>query len=136
MAPRRDAAGVLKRLSREYRLLYFTDKEENRLAEIRGWLASQKFPSAPLLAWKFGSGPATHELVLGEELQALRSAGWTNLKAGIGATALDAEPFLKIGLKTIILPDETENGMDMPPGTVKATDWKSVERLLGKISGP
>jgi hypothetical protein len=136
MVSRPDAIRVLKIMAREYNLLFFTDKEETRLAEIRTWLASQKFPSAPLLAWKFGPGPATHELVLDEELQALHSAGWTNLKVGIGATALDAEPFLSIGLKTIILADETENGMDMPAGTIKATDWKKMEQAIGKIAGP
>ena len=74
--------------------------------------------------------------MLGEELQALQSAGWTNLKVGIGATALDAEPFLSIGLKAVILADETEDGLDMPAGTIKATNWKKLEQKIGKISGP
>ncbi len=136
MAPRPDAIRVLKELAQQYHLLFFTDKEETRLTEIKAWLASHDFPSAPLLAWRIGPGPATHELVLGEELEALRSAGWTNLKVGIGATALDAEPFLKIGLKAIILVDETEDAMDMPAGTIKATTWKKVGRVIKKISGP
>jgi hypothetical protein len=136
MAPRPDAIRVLKGLAQEYHLLFFTDKEETRLSEIKTWLASQNFPSAPLLAWKIGSGPVTHELVLGEELEALRSAGWKNLKIGIGATALDAEPFLKIGLKAIILVDETENAMEMPAGTIKMMTWKKVEQVIKKISGP
>lgn len=136
MATRPDAIRVLKELTQQYHLLFFTDKGENRLAEIKTWLASHDFPSAPLLAWKIGEGPATHELVLGEELVALHSAGWTNLKVGIGATALDAEPFLKIGLKAIILVDENEDAMDVPSGTVKATSWKKVERVIKKIAGP
>ncbi len=136
MAPRPDAAAVLKRLAREYHILFFTEKEEALLAGTRAWLASQKFPMSPLMAWKFGPGPATHELVLEEELKGLRAAGWTNLKVGIGATALDAEPFLNIGLKTIILTGEKENGLEMPAGTIKANDWKTVERFVGKIQGP
>jgi len=136
MALRPDASRVLKGLAQEYHLLFFTDKEETRLAEIKTWLATHDFPSAPLLAWKIGSGPVTHDLVLGEELEALRSAGWTNLKVGIGATALDADPFLKAGLKAIILVDEKEDAMDMPSGTIKATNWKKVERVIKKISGP
>lgn len=136
MVPRKEAIRVLKALANEYHLLFFTDKEESRLAEIKSWLASQDFPSAPLLAWKIGSGPATHELVLDEELEALHSAGWTNLKVGIGATVLDAEPFLKAGLKAIILLDEEEDALDLPAGAVKATSWKKVERAMKKISGP
>jgi hypothetical protein len=136
MAPRPEAVRVLKALAKEYHLLFFTDREESRLAEIKTWLVSHHFPSAPLLAWNIGEGPATHELELGEHLEALRSAGWTNLKVGVGATAMDAGPFLKVELKTIILVGEEEDALEMPSGAVKATSWKKVERAIKKISGP
>ena len=134
--PRRDAVRVLKALAEEYHLLFFTDQGESRLSEIKSWLASQNFPPAPLLVWKIGEGPVSHTLGLGEEMESLRSAGWTNLKIGIGATSLDAEPFLKIGLKTIILVDDQEDAMEMPAGAVKATSWKKVEQMMKKILGP
>jgi hypothetical protein len=135
MAPRPDAVRVLKALAKEYHLLFFTDQGESHLPEIKSWLAAHNFPPAPLLAWNIGEGPVSHAQGLGEELESLRSAGWTNLKIGIGATFLDAEPFLKIGLKTIILVDEQEDALELPAGAVKATSWKKVEQAMKKILG-
>ena len=136
IAPRQDALRVLKALAKDYHILFFTDQGETRLPEFKSWLASHNFPPAPLLAWDIGEGPVSHAQGLGEELESLRSAGWTNLKVGIGAASMDAEPFLKIGLKTIILADEQEDALEMPAGAVKATSWKKVEQAMKKILEP
>ena len=122
-------------LAREYNLLFFTDREETRLAETRTWLAPSKFflphrfslgSSAPVprrmnWCWVRSCGPCS------------RPAGRILKSASVRRRWMPS--LLSIGLKTIILTDETEDGMDMPAGTIKATNWKKMEQQIGKIAG-
>lgn len=125
--PLKDAPDVLRRLSKSYNIIFLTHRNELLLNKTREWLKEHKFPPAPVFTLKLGEDPLMPGEYKDEKLKEWKKEGW-NLKIGIGDKGHDAEAYLENKMKAIMIGDED----DLPDGTIRAKDWKEIEKIILK----
>lgn len=123
-----DAGKVLSRLSKRYQLLYLLTEDEAFIPATKNWLLQMEIPTAPLYAWPMSGeeGPRTDRFI--ERIREFRGDGWKNIPAGITRSKEDAEALSDEKIKAVLMAEEDDG--ELPPGTIKAKDWKSIPSLL------
>ncbi|HEU4685029.1 MAG TPA: hypothetical protein VFS39_11070 [Nitrospira sp.] len=129
--PLPDAAEELRKLTQFYYNLVYVSAEEpsaapnagfRAAAQTRQWLSAHEFPAGYIL-------PAVVSVErLGSMLDALRAAGWTTIKVGIGRTKEFAETFLQRRMEVVIVPGPATEAL--PKKAILARDWKDIRRKL------
>lgn len=122
-----DAPEVLRRLSKNYNIIFLTHRNELLLNKTRLWLKEHKFPTSPVFTFRLGEDPAMPGEYKDEKIKEWKKEGW-NLKIGIGDKAHDAEAYSENRIKAIIIGDED----DLPDGTIRAKNWKEIEKIILK----
>jgi phosphatidate phosphatase APP1 len=121
------AAAVLRRLARNFTIVYFTARDDSMLASTRDFLARGRFPPGPLFVRDFTLWSSPSAPYKAAALRALRErfrGPWT----GIGDTVGDAEACLAAGAAVLIL---TDDPCSLPPGAEAVRDWREIrERLM------
>lgn len=122
-----EVAQVLRRINRTFHLVFFTTQAEDRLPEIKAWLARHRIPRAPVLIW-----PGDAETLAAgiAEIRESGPAGWPGLKAGVGSSSADATAFLDQDLTAVIVEGEDGELTDLPEGTVSVADWREAARRV------
>lgn len=123
--PLKDAPEVLRRLSKNYNIIFLTHRNELLLDKTRQWLKENKFPTAPVFILGLGEDPTTSGDYENEKIEEWKKEGW-NLKIGIGNKANDAEVYLENRMKAIIIGDED----DLPDKTIRVKNWKEIEKII------
>ncbi len=111
-----------------YNILYVVsgDEREDRAfqinAEVRRWLADNKFPVGYIAIVPDGGES------FGPTLDRLRASGWTTLKAGVGRSRGFAETFLQRRLEAVMVPEPARG--EAPKKAKVAREWKDVRKQL------
>jgi hypothetical protein len=120
--PAPDAANELKRLTDFYfNLMYVTKRSgTGESEELRQWLHKHGFPPGPIIAIQTG------EEALTTMIESLRTAGWDNVKAGIGRTREFADVLVAQRLDVVIVPEADR--AQLPKKAQVAKSWKEVRK--------
>jgi hypothetical protein len=124
--PLKDAPQVLKRLSKDYNIIYLTNRDELLLNKTRLWLKDNRFPIAPVFSIKADEDSLAKEYA--ERIKDWKKDGW-DIKIGIGNIPQHAEAYLDNGMKAIILEDEEE----LPEKAIMVKGWKEIEKTILKL---
>ncbi len=126
--PMPGAPRVLEELSEEYQLVYIQKGSETQLLEVRDWLDKQGFPKAPLFYWRLSAKPESRTRQMMEQLNKLKP--FARLYLGMTRSASDAQAFLSLRMKAVILSEDTE--VEMPEGSKVITDWDNLSLLISE----
>lgn len=126
--PMPGAPHVLEELSEEYQLVYIQKGSETRLLEARDWLDKQGFPKAPLFYWRLSAKPESRTRQMMEQLNKLKP--FARLYLGMTRSAADAQAFLSLRMKAVILSEDTE--VEMPEGSKAITGWDNLPLLISE----
>jgi len=123
-----NAAGILVKLAKQYLIVYLTD-DESSIPDEKVWLAREKFPPSPLLAWPISGGSANSKERMMDQLRELRKSGWENISGGITRSKDLAEGLVNMKIGAIVLVEEGDE-TEWPVSAQKATNWNGIPSIL------
>jgi hypothetical protein len=127
--PMSDAADELVKLTQYYyRVIYVVTLPSTAAdglqttAEVRAWLKGHQFPPGFIVVLSPGAA------AWGAKIDELHTAGWKNLKIGIGRTKDFAEPFIQRRMDAVVISDSPTT--EVPRKAKVAKAWKEVRKKL------
>lgn len=123
LMPLKDSPRVLRKLSRNYNIIYLTNRDELLLPKTRLWLRENRFPSCPIFLIKALEESLTEEY--SGRIKEWKKEGW-NIKIGIGNSSSHAEAYLDNRIKALIIEDEEE----LPEKAITVKGWKEIEKII------
>jgi phosphatidate phosphatase APP1 len=118
------AAEALRSLAARFDVVYLTGRDEGMCRRTLDWLELREFPSGPVLFRDLGLftlSAKSHKIRILRELR----RDFT-LAAGVGDRHEDAEAYLDVGMKAILVGNED----DVPKGAIRVPTWADVANLL------
>jgi hypothetical protein len=124
-SPAAGAAEELKRLAEFYfNIIYLEQTEDTGMVprDFRQWLMQHGFPFGLRVTVQKGADG------LSETFQALQTAGWENMQAGVGRSGEFGEALLKHRLRAVLIVPERDP--QLPRRIQQASDWREARKLL------
>jgi len=118
---------ALARLSKHYRIIYITARDDTFLRKTKGWMALRKFPRGPVFFWDFLGKKLSHEKYKRREIAGLKKR-FPNIVVGVGDKVSDANAYLANGLNAIIIGPKRDDGL--PAKAIWVKTWAEIEKLL------
>ncbi|KPK85805.1 MAG: hypothetical protein AMJ81_02620 [Phycisphaerae bacterium SM23_33] len=122
--PMPESAEVVKELSKDYSVIYLTQRPGLLTVKSKNWLTGNGFPRAPLLVSEFKQAVGDSGKFKTGRLKALREQ-FPNVAIGIGDKISDAEAYVANGLKAYLIPhyDRQDDG-----------DVRDMAEKVGKLN--
>ena len=126
--PLKNAPDILNKLSREYDIVFVTNREELFLRKTNDWLQMYKFPAAPVFFRNMGNYPFDPAKYKSGRIKELKKC-WSNISIGIGDRKTDLQAYRANDMKSIII----GKGTDVSGDVIYVRGWEKIEKLLLKI---
>lgn len=107
--PMPKAADMVKRLGKDYSIIYLTHRPNLLTTKSKGWLADNGFPAAPLLVSTLTQAIGDSGKFKTARLKSLRKQ-FPGVAIGIGDKLSDAKAYVDNGLKAYFIPNYDRSG--------------------------
>lgn len=130
--PLKGAPAALRKLSKNYTIVYLTGRDEVLAPKTKRWLAENNFPPGPVFFWDFTHTPLSKRKYKTEFIDML-GRKFQLIQIGVGNSLGDAFAYVGNGLEPfIILGDkEKKKAKKLPRGCKVVRSWSEIEELIG-----
>lgn len=132
------SADVLNRLSRQFSIIYLTQRPDELARKSKVWLQANRFPLAPLLTAGVGNSLKDAAKVKGARLALLRER-FPNVVVGVGDQMTDVQAYMANKMSAYLLPEikggrgELQRkaadirGLSSSPRVQVVENWEQIE---------